>query len=252
MIEKFGFSKNESQVYETILVSDEALDAAAVAKHSGVPKAKVYEVITKLLDKGMLLDSMVEKKKLYRAISIEQVVQKLTTQFESDIEQLKQTQWKKAKPDNRVWNLNTGNSIHAYGMTLLDNAQHSIQISTWSDIFFSYLPMLEHKEQQGVQVEAHVVGAVESNLKQMKFFIPAESQTKLKKYQNIIVDGKELLFAVENEEESNSIITQSEQLIDVFRDFFYRDLILTYLDENYHDTLYNDRAYVELINNLSY
>jgi DNA-binding IclR family transcriptional regulator len=33
--------------------SNEPLDATTIVKHSGVPKAKIYEVLARLIDKGL-------------------------------------------------------------------------------------------------------------------------------------------------------------------------------------------------------
>ncbi|RLM13800.1 TrmB family transcriptional regulator [Gibbsiella quercinecans] len=252
MLEKFGFSQYESQVYEAIISAECPVEASAVAKLSGVPKAKVYEVISRLLDKGILLDSVIEKKKVYKAISIEQVIKKLTLKFQSDIEQLKNVKKKKIKPDDRVWNLATEESIYAYSLALIDGAQKTINISTWKEIFLVYQPLLEEKERQGVLVEAHVVGELESSLRNLSNFVPHESQTGLKKFQNIVVDGAEVVFAITEGADWHSIATQSEQLVDVFRDFFYRDIILTFLEEKYRHILHSDDEYVGLINKLRY
>lgn len=252
MLEKFGFSQYESQVYETMLIAGKAVEASAIAKLSGVPKAKVYEVISRLLDKGILLVSVLEKKKLYQAVPVEQVVQKLTMKFESDIKQLRLIEQKQVKPDDRVWNLATEESVYAHSTALIKNARRTINISTWNEILPRYLPLLEELEKQGVSVEAHVVGKIDSNLKNLKYFIPSERQKELKKFQNIVVDDSAVIFAIVKEPEWHSIVTKSEQLVDVFRDFFYRDVILTFLDERYSDILHNDAEYMDLLLKLRY
>lgn len=252
LLEKFGFSQYEGQVYEAILSAERPVEASAVAKLSGVPKAKVYEVISRLLDKGILFDSVIEKKKVYKALPVDQLIQKLTLKFQSEIEQLKLIKQKKIKPDDKVWNLATEESIYAYSLALIDSAQKTINISAWSDVFLAYLPLLEEKERQGVRVEAHVVGKLESNLQHLSYFVPRESQTELKKFQNIVVDGSEVVFAVTKGSDWQSIVTKSEQLVDVFRDFFYRDVILTFLEQKYRHILCHDDEYLGLINKLRY
>ncbi|WP_256760411.1 TrmB family transcriptional regulator [Cohnella sp. WQ 127256] len=252
MLQKFGFSQYESQVYEMMVNAGQAVEASAISKQSGVPKAKVYEVISRLLDKGILLDSMLEKKKMYRAIPVDQVIQKLTSQFQSDIEQLSLIEQKQFTPDDRVWNLVTEESIYAYSISLIENAKKTIYISTWKEIILAYLPLLEEKEKQGVHVEVHVVGEMDSKLQNLKYFVPTESQKELKKFQNIVVDDTEVVFAIAKHPAWHSIVTKSEQLVDVFRDFFYRDVILTRLSDKYSDILQNDAEYVDLLSKLRY
>lgn len=251
-MQKFGFSQYESQVYQTLMNEEQALEASLISKLSGVPKAKVYEVISRLIEKGVLLDSMLEKKKMYRAIPLEQLIQKLTLQFQDELEQLKEVKQKKAEPDDRVWNLATEDSIYVYSQALIESAQNTIYISAWKEIIVTYLSILERKEKEGVHVEVHVVGEMESNLKHVKYFVPTENQKELKKFQNIVVDDTDVIFAIAKEPAWHSIVTQSEQLVDVFRDFFYRDLIITLLSEKYDELLQQDHEYVELITKLRY
>lgn len=63
MLQKFGFSQYESKVYETLVASEDPMDASTVVKHSGVPKAKIYEVLSRLSDKGLVSDSISDRKK---------------------------------------------------------------------------------------------------------------------------------------------------------------------------------------------
>jgi len=252
LLQKFGFSQYESQVYATMIHVSQAMEASAISKQSGVPKAKVYEVIDRLLDKGILLGSMLDKKKVYRAIPLDQVIHKLTLQFQADVEQLKLSEQAEFQPDDRVWNLATEESIYAHSVALLRSAQKTIYISTWKDIIETYLPILEEKEQQGVHVEVHVVGTIEAKLSNLSYFVPTESQQELKRFQNIVVDDKEVVFAIAKDPVWHSIITSSEQLVDVFRDFFYRDVILTLLSDKYNDILLQDAEYVNLLSKLRY
>ncbi len=51
MLQKFGFTQYESQVFEALTSSPEPLDATSIVKYSGVPKSKVYEVLNRLVEK---------------------------------------------------------------------------------------------------------------------------------------------------------------------------------------------------------
>lgn len=62
MLQKFGYSQYESQVYEALVSSEESLDATAIVRASQVPKAKIYEVLDKLIEKGVVLNTLSGKK----------------------------------------------------------------------------------------------------------------------------------------------------------------------------------------------
>ena len=65
------------------------MDATQIVKYSGVPKAKIYEVLTRMIEKGILLDSVSDKKKFYSALPLNLVIDKLSAEFKDSIEQLK-------------------------------------------------------------------------------------------------------------------------------------------------------------------
>ena len=111
MLRKFGFSQYESQVYEVLASSNEPLDATLIVKYSGVPKAKIYEVLTRMVEKGLVLDSVSEKKKLYTALPLNLVIEKLTKEFEENISQLKNNNHQNNRSDDRVWSLKVDSSI---------------------------------------------------------------------------------------------------------------------------------------------
>lgn len=103
LLYKFGFSQYESKVYETLAQSVQPMDATMIVKYSGVPKAKIYEVISRMVEKGMVLESISEKKKLYTALPIPLVVEKLTAEFQADIQELE-----RQKPKKRSWTTASG------------------------------------------------------------------------------------------------------------------------------------------------
>ena len=53
-LEKLGFSQNEAKVYITLL-RNKRLNGYEIAKLSGVSRSLVYEVVNRLVGKGILL-----------------------------------------------------------------------------------------------------------------------------------------------------------------------------------------------------
>lgn len=50
-------------------------------KYLGVLKVKIYEVLVCLIDKGMVMDFVLEKKKLYIVLLLKLVIEKLMIEF---------------------------------------------------------------------------------------------------------------------------------------------------------------------------
>ncbi|WP_337970565.1 helix-turn-helix domain-containing protein, partial [Virgibacillus salexigens] len=92
-------------MFETLASSDAPMDATQIVKYSGDPKAKVYEVLTRMIDKGMVMDSISEKKKRYPALPLRLAIENLTAEFQENIKQLKTKTNKKPFLDDRIWSL---------------------------------------------------------------------------------------------------------------------------------------------------
>ena len=50
-------------------------------------------------------------------------------------------------------------SIRVQSKELIESAKESIRISAWNDTLLEYLPLLEEKAKQGVQIESLIVGS---------------------------------------------------------------------------------------------
>lgn len=255
MLQKFGFSQYESKVYEVLSSSDEPLDATLIVKYSGVPKAKVYEVISRMIEKGMVLDSVSEKKKLYTALPLHLVVEKLTKEFQSNLDQLKNNTAKKVTTDDRVWSLKVDSSIRLQGKQLLEEARHTIHISIWKDELQDYLPLLIEKEQAGVKIEALIVGEVEKHdIPLSTFYIlsPSQEHQKLEKNRLIIVDEESILFAGVENDSWQAMITKSKPFVKFFAEFFYHDVALAKITKKFEDQLMEDDEIKKLLLRLRY
>jgi HTH-type transcriptional regulator, sugar sensing transcriptional regulator len=252
MLQKFGFSQYESQVFEVLASSEEPMDATNIVKYSGVPKSKIYEVLTRMIEKGMVLDSVSEKKKLYTALPLSIVIEKLTAEFEENVEQLKTSTSKRKFYDEHVWSLKVDSSIRAQTKHILQAAEKSIKVSAWQDDVRDYLPILEEKEKQGIDVEVLVVGELESSLKNVHTLIPAKEHHSLERFRLVVVDEEEVIFAGVENQSWQALKTKSRPFIKVFIEFFYHDVALAKINEKHSDLLMNDDEIRSVLMKLRY
>jgi sugar-specific transcriptional regulator TrmB len=254
MLQKFGFSQYESKVYEVLSSSDEPLDATLIVKYSGVPKAKVYEVISRMIEKGLVLDSVSEKKKLYTALPLDLVIEKLRKEFQDHIDQLKNKTSKKIIMDDRVWSLKVDSSIQLQCKQLVQEAKHSIRISLWKEELSDYLPTLIEKEQAGVKVEALVVGDLEEDIPLTALYTlsPNKEHQALEQNRLIIIDEETILFAGVENNAWQAMVTKSKPFVKFFAEFFYHDVALTKITKKYEYQLMKDEEIKQLLLRLRY
>jgi len=252
MLKKFGFSQYESKLYEVLVSSDQPIDVNMIAKHSGVPKTKIYEVLTRMVEKGMIMEAISEKKKMYTGLPLNQAVERLTAEFQSNIEQFKANTSKKTFRDDRVWTFKVQATIRTQIKQLIQDAQKSIRFSAWNDDFNDYVSLLQEKEAQGIDVKVHIVGEVHADLEEVHYFIPTEDDVYLERFQLLIVDDQEIIFATTEGKEWQAICTMSSPFVKIFAEFFYHDVVLTKILGKYNDTLMNDPEIKNIVAKLRY
>ncbi|WP_282022692.1 TrmB family transcriptional regulator [Priestia flexa] len=252
MLQKFGYSQYESQVYEALVSSEESLDATAIVRASQVPKAKIYEVLDKLIEKGVVLNTLSGKKKFYSAVSLDVIIKKLSLEFEEDIRDLQSYKIKKVSQDDHVWTLKDEATIIATIDELIQDASHSILLSAWNTTLEHYRPLLEEKEREGISVEILTIGDLRTTLENTSTLHPMEHHEKLEPSQLVIVDEQSLLFAGIENETWKAIKTNSQPLVKVFTDFFYHDVALTYITKKYQEQLLEDEMIMRLLTRLRY
>ncbi|QED46058.1 TrmB family transcriptional regulator [Cytobacillus dafuensis] len=252
MLQQFGFTQYESQVYSSLITINQALDATAIVKRSGVPRSKVYEVLHRLSEKGIVMESTVEKKRLYTALPMDAMIEKLKTDFELHIEELKKINVEETEVDDRVWTLKKNQSIQSFIKALSLKATRSIFISAWADDLVTYLPLLESKYKEGLEVIIHVIGEVETIIPTVSTLIPDQSHETLERSRIIIVDEKEMMFAGIEDSYWQAIRTQSPPLVKIFTDFFYHDVALTKITQRYKKTVMADEEIKEVLMKLRY
>lgn len=252
MLQQFGFTQYESQIYEALITTDEALDASAIVKQSGVPRSKVYEVLYKMGEKGMVLESTVEKKRLYRPLPLNSAIEKLRRDFDRNIDELKSFEARKKPLDDRVWSLKDNQSINSLVADLLQNAASSIVFSGWSDDLSQHLSTIEEKQANGISVELHSIGELETTIDNVTTLIPDIQHKALQRSRILIIDNKELLFAGYEDSGWQAIHTSSRPLVTFFTEFFYHDVALTEITRKFGTVMMEDDRIKDILMKLRY
>ena len=113
MLKNFGFSQYESKVYEVLVSSDQPMDVNMVVKYSSIPKTKIYEVLSRMIEKGMVMEAISEKKKMYTALPLDMAIARLTAEFNANIKKFQEITTKKTYADDRVWSFKVQATIEA-------------------------------------------------------------------------------------------------------------------------------------------
>ncbi|MFD2922683.1 TrmB family transcriptional regulator [Halobacillus naozhouensis] len=252
MLQKFGFTQYESQVFEVLTASSEPLDTSSIVKYSHVPKSKVYEVLNRLVEKGLLLTSFQERKKLYTALPLDTTIDKLTREFQENVKALKHREYTLTPSDDRVWTIQDHPAITSLTTGLISRAEQSIYLSGWSDDIQPLLSELERLNDQHIKIEVLSVGEVNTFLSDIHILVPMEKHEALERHKLIIIDEKEILFAGLEQDTWQGIKTMSKPLVKFFTEFFFHDVALTEITKKYENTLMKDEKIKNILMKLRY
>ena len=82
-----GLSENEAKTYITLLAKN-SMNVGEIAKISGVPRPKLYEILTRLIEKGLCTEK-IGKVKRYRIVDPNIATEKLIKDYQEQLEQKK-------------------------------------------------------------------------------------------------------------------------------------------------------------------
>ncbi|HNQ96546.1 MAG TPA: helix-turn-helix domain-containing protein [Treponemataceae bacterium] len=151
---ELGLSEYESRAWLS-LVRSHPRTAYETARESGIPTAKIYMVLDRLVERGFVLEISTADKKRYVPCEIEDFLsgfrlktEKIISSLEIDLERIREDK----TPVSYVWNLEGRTEILSRAETMIRGATSTILISVWKEEYISLLPVLQEKETQGLKI----------------------------------------------------------------------------------------------------
>jgi sugar-specific transcriptional regulator TrmB len=134
LFKNFGFNESDGKVYLTLLQYGEST-GYEVSKLSGVPRSKVYNVLKKLLLRGIIAVTEDEKTSRYKAEPVNQVIALLKNSVDDDLcrlgEEIRRIE--RPKPDERIWHLKNYDSIKTKCLELIAQSKKELLVQIWMD-----------------------------------------------------------------------------------------------------------------------
>ncbi|WP_128774209.1 TrmB family transcriptional regulator [Actinomyces oricola] len=158
-LQALGMTEWEAKAYLALL--DEApLSGYAVAKNSGVPRAKVYEVLASLVDKGVVHLARGEPT-LYGALPPKELVARLREDFSQKLDDADQAlaQYAETVDANAViWDIKGRSAIVQRARQLVGSARRSVLVEIWQADAPELHDALLAASQRGVKITVVAYG----------------------------------------------------------------------------------------------
>jgi sugar-specific transcriptional regulator TrmB len=160
-----GFSEYEAKAY-TALIGNNPATAYQLSKLSRIPSSKIYEVLSRLIDKGAVFILEDKNIKQYIPINTEEFIENRKGRLETTIKELKED-FKNISYKSEVsyiWNLHDYDYLIDKTERMIMKARRSLLISTWHQEMIRLSDALKKKESTGIPVSIVHFGEVKINI----------------------------------------------------------------------------------------
>jgi len=164
ILKNLSFTEYEAKAYLTLL-EESPLTGYAVAKNSGVPRSKIYEVLDSLVTRGDILVSPGNTQQ-YTPIPAKELIRtrriKAEENFQLAEESLKNFSHS-AKDRENIWNITGRNEILDKVKECILLSKHRILIEIWKEEFEELESELRNAADKGVLITIITYGEIESD-----------------------------------------------------------------------------------------
>ena len=144
-LQSLGFTKNDSKVLLT-LCKYKILSPADIAKHSGVDRARVYDSLNRLIEKGFIQKEPIKRGANYQVIPIERIFKVIREEYKQKIEKtlilekaISKLEVNNEKSEPRVWSINSREKIRKKIKELISSAKKRIFFIITPDLLMTEL-----------------------------------------------------------------------------------------------------------------
>jgi HTH-type transcriptional regulator, sugar sensing transcriptional regulator len=239
-LKKLGFNEYESKSYTT-LVQNGTSTAYQVSKISGIPRARIYDTLESLVEKGIVLKEEFEKSMVYLPLPVEIFLKKTQAEWEETYRTidrgLRELELKQQNSeDNKVFTIKNQSAILNYCKELIKKAEKRIVISFWSDMY----EMLENELKQidnhvKIQGIAFHVDSPFATLEKHRITSYTESADS-DHWFILSIDSKEMIYGPSLNEREIAFYTDDPIHIRLLEDYIWHDVLVNRLvkqsDEN--------------------
>lgn len=227
---ELGFSEYECKAYFKLL-ENFPLTGYTLAKNSGVPRSRIYDVLENLMNKQMIFVQEEEKNKLYYPVEPDILINKFRTHYEnlfSKIFQFAGTIYNEKKQDEKVVVIKGRQNIINFVNILIKGAEKRIAMSIWKEEIDDITAELNQALTRGVALKGIYFGGEAP----YKTLIPHRKSkrhllAKKERYISIIIDGAHSISGIMSRGEDSKVTwTQDEGFVELSEDFIAHDLVL--------------------------
>jgi len=227
-LSKFGLKHYEIKVYQTLFLYG-PMTATRVASISGIPQPRIYDIFTKLIEKGFV-ETNPGKKKIFKAVPLEIIldrkIDELNETKQDILKKVKSISTKITKKEPYVWLIENKKNVKDKIKEMIKGAKHEVLLTVNEDYWKYCKRYIRDALKRGITVGIVLQPGV--NEKNIEKTLEGAIIKRRSGYasQVVIVDREKGIIDISSERypENYSIYVEEDEMVHVLNYYFYHTI----------------------------
>ncbi len=226
---RLGFTSYEAKAYIALL-KENPLTAYEIAKNSGIPSSKIYEVIRKLENRNTVQSIHSKNSKLFIPLSPDEFVQNFRLTVEDNLQVVSNALkgFKVGIDSSYTWHINSYDDMMVRANRMIRTARSTVLLLTWPDELSSTINTLHEALEQHARIAIVHYGATNIKIGQI-YHHPVNDTIYAEKGVRgftLITDSREALIGKLNDEQTEAIWSMNEIFVMNAEDYLRHDIYM--------------------------
>ena len=234
-LQQMGLTEYEAKAYVALIKYPDS-NGYELAKHSSVPRAKIYEVLDSLQRKGAVLANSIDGRQVHRALPYRDLLGRFQSAIGRTVAALESELARVAQPtqSNSLYTVTGEEQTLQLAREMLNSARTRLLITGFPEDLTALLPELRVAEERGVTIHVLSFGDAEYGLKNVFHHSVTGAQylqvAAMGRWLAVIRDNEESLLAqMRGRDESMGFSTTNEIVILSLSMWLYHDIQINVL-----------------------
>jgi sugar-specific transcriptional regulator TrmB len=237
-----GLSEYEARAYTGLLRGSGPLSAYEIAKNSQIPSSKIYEVMIKLEEKGIVQPVETGSAKKYLPLEPSEFIAQHRLKTDSSLERLSDglASLKRVNRSSVIFNISEYDVLTDKASRMINQAKKEILISVWDSEFKSLAEHLKKAEKRKVKVAVIHFGAISGKAGQLYLHPIADTIYSEKGGRGLVVvcDSCEALMGtVFSDGSVEGGVSENAGFVTLAEDYIKHDIYIMKIISRYEDEL---------------
>jgi Cd2+/Zn2+-exporting ATPase len=224
---QIGFTEYEAKVYLALLAENPAT-GYQISKGSGVPRSMVYETLSRLHGRGLVLEAVEGRATLYRPLPPQTFLDQHQSQHERLVTSLRNglQELYSHDADDRIWSVRGRQAALTYASQLIRQADSSMFLVLTDDDLELLHDVIVSACERGLETNVLLTGQADLECGRVAHHPPLESELQgLTGMLLVAIENGEVLIASTGaQHETRATVTRNVDLVFIARQFVWMEL----------------------------